>query len=82
MGAKNLREAFDEFANWRRNLNVHNRSGSKCFSEMLFDLINKADPGNLSALRRAFGMEVAVFEEWRNAPTEIEFYKKFNFQER
>ena len=76
MGARTLAEAASEFFNWRRNL--YDGGHSKCFSEMLYELIAKADPGNLSALRRAFPQEVAVFEEWQNAATEIQFYKKFN----
>lgn len=38
-----------------------------CFSDMLFDLICKADPSNLAKLRLSFPMHCQVIDEWQVA---------------
>jgi hypothetical protein len=40
----------------------YSRTG--CFSNQLFDLIQKADPSNKERLRRGFPEHVQAFDEW------------------
>jgi hypothetical protein len=43
----------------------YSRTG--CFNNMLFDLIQKADPGNKLRLARAFPLEMAAYQAWCEA---------------
>lgn len=83
MRVENLEQAANLLKHWVINNQALAKRMSyvdqleKTFSERLFDLLQKAKPQELAALRQVFPFEVAVYEEWRDSPTEIGFYKKF-----
>jgi len=47
------------------------------FHSDLYRLITKADMGNKILLRIAYPVEVQVWEDWQNAKSPVEFFKKF-----
>ena len=49
------------------------------FTNILFELIFKSDPNNLSRIGAGFPIEVKVVEDWRAAPQENQFFKEWGY---
>lgn len=67
---KNLQQAAFQLYLWHH-------AGGNNFTCQLYSLIAKADLQNRGKLRRAFPTEVLIFEEWQNAETSKDFFKKY-----
>lgn len=63
-----------------RQLYYRQSSYSDCFSNMLYDLIAKADPANRARLSKGFPEYVLAFQMWAEAPLEGEFFLTFGFK--
>jgi len=50
------------------------------FTSMLYSMFQKADVRNIARLARAFPVEAAVYLEWYEAPSENEFFKRYNLK--
>lgn len=52
-------------------------SDSNCFLCQLFNLLGHADIKNQAALERGFPAEVQVWREWKRAPNEETFLRRW-----
>lgn len=73
----NYREIASEFIKAVQQLFFWQYNRTECFSNMLYDLIAKADLGNKERLRYGFHWEVKAFESWQRYPNPNEFFKKY-----
>jgi len=55
------------------------RTNGACssFVASLYNLIERADKNNREKIRLGFPVEVEIFEEWQAAPTEKDFFNKY-----
>jgi hypothetical protein len=69
MNSKSLveRAAFDLYL-WRRG-------GSDHFTVQLYQLMQKADQDNLHKLGMVFPTEHAIFQAWKKAPSEEQYFE-------
>lgn len=66
---QHIQQTIMRLLNWRR--------GGTSFSSHLFDLMAKADAGNLERISAGFPVEVSAFIAWRAALTETEFFRVY-----
>lgn len=67
----NIREAVERFY-------FHRMGTLTSFTDSLYRLIARADLNNRASIKRGFPLEVQIFEEWELAPSEAEFFKRYD----
>lgn len=61
----------------RRELYMWRMTGGTWFTAGLYDLFQKADPGNFRRLSSAFPDEAAAFREWMASENEQKLFKEW-----
>ena len=68
MPAKDLKEAIELLHYWQYGDYPDN------FTSLLFTMMQKADLGNLAALKKGFPLEFEAWGAWMHAPSSEQFF--------